>query len=1285
MVIVGLLSVAAGGRAGAAPEAVRAVVASDQVAALAEATVVAKFDAYSIVEVPDTQEGRAAVTMAGGAIREDLHRVHLNRETIDTRTPSARAALQRVGAGATGRRLQLVQFPTPVGDDQLAALDAAGFAIVHAVPENAFIVWRRSSIQSTRLAEMASDAKTPGKAPAWVGEYRPDHALSPALDRAMAERPDDAVAVMVQLFNYEIEGAALSAMQVAETLAATSVGRVKPPAASLGGKYINVGIEVPARNLAAIAALDAVVYVEPWARRERLDESQGQSLAGNLNMAGTYPSGPGYLAWLADRGFPTTPASYPIVCIVDDGVDDGDATPQDRTLREAGDPAGNSRLVFNINKTTEPTPAGPDGHGHINASIAASNDPRAGAPTISPEGFNRGIGIAPYARLGNLKVFFDNLGPWWGGDDEELALDQSMNAVGVSSNSWGDNVQGAYNNSAQTFDALARDADPILPGHQQLFFVFAAGNAGPVVNTINSPATSKNSLAVGATEGFVGQGIADGCGISSANNVNDMASLSSRGPCDDNRVKPDVVAPGLHITGTTPPGFNGVGVCGASGGQAYFPSGQTIYTWSSGTSHSTPALAGFAALVGNFLEREYGFSALPSGANAPSPALMKAYIVHATRYLNGGTGTGGNLPSNNQGYGLPNGAFAFSTTAPRFFRNQQDTLGAPGESSTFLGYVPNPAEPVRVVLAWTDAPGPLSGNAYVNNLDLLVGNAPVTYKGNVFTSDISVTGGAHDARNNVEAVFLPAGALSGSSRINVNAFALNGDGVPGNADTTDQDFALVAYNFVQAQQQGRVFFRRPTSGSTGTTTVDLFDSDLAAIDLAYVALTTSNGDSELLEVFANPSGSGVFTGQIATTTGAPTPANGILQTACDGTVTALYLDADPGPGNPYSTTDTLSAVCAGPTISTVQITDLTSTSARITFATNMTAAGRVSLGTGACGVATTTVDGPVTTTHSLPLAGLIPNTLYRFSLSAESDESGLVAINDNAGACFSFATPPAGRHFTELFTPGENDLDNITLTFTPNGSPDFYTVCRAAAVSFPTSPAGGTVVMPGDEGSVLVNIAGGQFVPFYGVNYSALHINGNGYLTFAPIAVVDATESVTEHFSRVQIAGLYDDLNSDPNTLPPTLPGGGTISHRQLVDRFVVTFQNVPEYNTDAATNRNSFQIEMFFDGRIRMTWLGIAAGDGLAGLSRGGGLPADFAETNLDSGTVCGGWIPGDVNGDGRVDLADVTTLNNYLSGVATILPPGDPDVDNSGVINAADTTMLVNHLVNQVPPALP
>jgi len=58
-----------------------------------------------------------------------------------------------------------------------------------------------------------------------------------------------------------------------------------------------------------------------------------------------------------------------------------------------------------------------------------------------------------------------------------------------------------------------------------------------------------------------------------------------------------------------------------------------------------------------------------------------------------------------------------------------------------------------------------------------------------------------------------------------------------------------------------------------------------------------------------------------------------------------------------------------------------------------------------------------------------------------------------------------------------------------------------------------------------------------------------------------------------------------------------------------VTWENVPEFGT---TDSNTFQVELRFDGTIVISFLDLAASDGLAGLSAGGGLPRDFEPSDL-------------------------------------------------------------------------
>lgn len=197
------------------------------------------------------------------------------------------------------------------------------------------------------------------------------------------------------------------------------------------------------------------------------------------------------------------------------------------------------------------------------------------------------------------------------------------------------------------------------------------------------------------------------------------------------------------------------------------------------------------------------------------------------------------------------------------------------------------------------------------------------------------------------------------------------------------------------------------------------------------------------------------------------------------------------------------------------------------------------------------------------------------------------------------------NYVTELFDSLPNDTPYQTFTFTPDGSASYYAPCRQAAASFPTDPTGGTSLVLGDDGTQPVSLSGTSRVLLYGIAYSTIYINSNGSITFGS-GDTAYTESLVNHFGRPRVAALFDDLNPED---------GGTISWRQLTDRVAVTFQSVPEYNMH---NENSFQMELFFDGTIRITVLNLSAVDGLIGLSQGLGVPIDFVESDFTAFGSC-------------------------------------------------------------------
>lgn len=232
-------------------------------------------------------------------------------------------------------------------------------------------------------------------------------------------------------------------------------------------------------------------------------------------------------------------------------------------------------------------------------------------------------------------------------------------------------------------------------------------------------------------------------------------------------------------------------------------------------------------------------------------------------------------------------------------------------------------------------------------------------------------------------------------------------------------------------------------------------------------------------------------------------------------------------------------------------------------------------------------------------------------------------------------------YYTELFDTTTNDTDNQSWLFTPNGTQSFYSVQRTASVvSFPADPTGGTTLSLSDDSYSQITLSGGSQVKLYGTSYSSCYVGSNGYITFTA-GDTAYSESQSSHFAARRVTALMDDLN------PAT---GGTISWRQLADRVAVTWQNVPEYGT---TNQNSFQIELFFDGRVRITCLGIAATDGLIGLSQGLGIPVDFVESDFSTypSQALALTLPATVTeGDGVLAGAGTVTLTPVQAADVTV-----------------------------------
>ena len=765
-------------------------------------------------------------------VRDEDNVIKLNARAFDTSRSEVQAQRRALRA-FNGKRMHLVQFIGPVKPEWYEALVSTGVRVVTYIPNNAYLVYGNAgSLQRVQaLAKNASVVQ-------WEGDYQNGDKIDPqiappetAKDNARLKktRATTRARLKGKLSRSQSKGQ-LFAVQLlkdktenAGTLQLIDSIRLEPITNQWEVlDYVDIVVSLPTAAIYnQLAKRPDVVSIAPYQTPVKMDERQDLIISGQLT--GNAPTPLDYLSYLASKGFTQAQfdASNFAVNISDSGVDNATQSPNHFALYTLGDPNQPSRIIYNRLEGTAnagSTLKGCDGHGTLNTHIIGGYVPSGGIfasfPHADASGFRYGLGVAPFVKIGSSVIFDPD--KYTNPNLINLEAKAYQDGARISSNSWGEPNNGRYDVDAQSYDKIVRDAQPTgaaitAPGNQQMVVVFAAGNDGPGSLTVGSPGTAKNVITVGAAENVQPFGGPDQCGVSdtSADSANDIVSFSSRGPTIDGRRKPEIVAPGTHVSGgitqatlVNPPSGNGMvdacftgnGVCGGTGatpGGLFFPAGQQWYVASSGTSHSTPAVAGAAALV-----RQYFIN---QGFAPPSPAMTKATLMNTARYMTG-AGANDTLWSNNQGLGELNMNLfydIFATGAIIHDQRAADTFTASGQQRVVTGNILDPAKPFRVTLAYTDAPGPTTGAAYVNNLDLEVTVGGNTYKGNVFSGALSALGGNADPQNNAESVFLPAG-MSGSFVIRVKATNIAGDGVPNSGPATDQDYALVAYNAGEA-------------------------------------------------------------------------------------------------------------------------------------------------------------------------------------------------------------------------------------------------------------------------------------------------------------------------------------------------------------------------------------------------------------------------------------------------------------------------------------------------------
>jgi subtilisin-like proprotein convertase family protein len=754
---------------------------ADGTAALArtDARVLARYEYFTLVEAKGGDDER--LRRAGAERRDDMRRVETAAGEIDPR--AERSSLAAKEAPDRRETLALVQFVGPPKEAWLERLRGTGVRIVTYQAENAYVVHARGAAVD-RLAALQG--------------------THPAVRAVSVLRAADKLE----------DRSSRSGVFAVTTVAGAPGAEARDEAAALGAPAaaapITVGAlhtEYRALSAAGVAELardPGVVAVEAYAEPELFDERGAQIVAGNLTAAFA-PTSPDYLDWLAER-IPNDTTFDFAIDVTDVGFDNGADPPAHGDFYRLGSVANPDRLAYVADYTDDPDGRDCSGHGTHVASIATGYNTKSSAPEFEDgSNFQHGLGVAPFAQVGASKIFRSCGGDSFSMSTTFTGLTENAHADGarISNNSWGTgtvSAWGDYSARSREYDRLVRDARPDQSGNQPMVEVFAAGNDGddnadngdpPFPNegygTISAEGSAKNVITVGASESVRATGMPD-CDTpnSAADSARDILNFSSRGPTNDGRLKPDLLAPGTHITGAAPqhPGYTGHGVCHK------FLSGSTSYSLLSGTSQATPHVSGAAALLRSWYRGTRGAD--------PSPALTKALLINTATDLAGGQDGKGSIiaagPNTDQGWGRVNLGNTFDSTA-REYRDQApaDLLSSSGQFTQRAYSVPDPSRPVKVTLAWTDPPGPTTGNPVVNNLDLVVDAGGRSYKGNAFAGAFSRTGGTADPRNNVESVYLPANTVTRLG-VTVKGTTIAGDGVPGVGDSTDQDYALVVSN-----------------------------------------------------------------------------------------------------------------------------------------------------------------------------------------------------------------------------------------------------------------------------------------------------------------------------------------------------------------------------------------------------------------------------------------------------------------------------------------------------------
>ncbi len=905
------------------------------------------------------------------------------RNPISTSAPAVLQSQRLVPAVANG--LFVIQFREavkPEGREQLAQL---GVTLLRYVPEDAFIA---------KLKQVQLDQVRALSFVQFVGAYQAEQKIHPRVRQTATTTADDKVEVAVVL------SAAADAAETQQTK--THFARLTQETKLASGRILRGSVSKAQLN--SLAASDSVLWIESAPTMRLFDEVSARIVAGD---------GMGHQTLMQSLGYDGAGVA---VAVADSGLDSGDTNSMHPDIQ------GRVRALFYYGSLEDA--ADEHSHGTHVAGIIAGN----GATGETDENnFRYGLGVAPGASLIGQRIFDAAGGYAPPPSFETLTRDAKRAGADIGSNSWGDDTQGQYDISAMEFDALVRDADALTLGDQPYILEFSAGNAGPSHQTVGSPAVAKNVIATGASQNDRFNLPIEEFAIYS-DGREAMADFSSRGPCADGRIKPDLTAPGSWIASLRS--------IYANDGFAWWPISDN-YMYQGGTSQAGPQVSGAAAVFVQYWRVTH------SGAT-PSPALVKAALINSATDMDDGFTTSDAVPNNDEGWGRVNLPALIGSSRNYDFTDQTTLLtnGGAFERHILIG---SSAEPLKITLAYTDVPGlPAAAAALVNDLDLeVIAPTGEIFRGNRFASGESIPNTPlPDTINNVEAVHI-ASPVAGEYIIRVRGTRVVEDA---RQDTgmIDQDFALVASGTFAAPGTGIVTFDRRVYRAPDQIKLTLVDYDLAGQASATIQLRSSTEPAgESVTLFANGD-RGLFTNALVTATGSAV-ADGKLQIAHGNSIEAIYADAAPVANRIF----TASADLLSPVISGLHATNQFGQLAVI-WDTDETARGEIYFGNPAPNQSLT--NRLLDVRQEIALLNLAPGTAVKYFVVAQ-DEAGNRTTNDNGGAFFvaTNTQPPTVLLLDSYAENGFIEVPPITgYTAALDASGASYQVFDATSGGLPT-------------------------------------------------------------------------------------------------------------------------------------------------------------------------------------------------------------------------------------------